>query len=122
MKSDRLSQALNSFAEVERDIVEFGRVGDAGTAADLIRLRRQLVAEFAKLGSALETAPCVARDADTKTEILRLFSAFRAANSINTAEWPVIRVRDHITEYKVAVQSVGKASEAFWRRIQTLLD
>jgi hypothetical protein len=122
MKSERLVQSLKSFAQTEREIVEFGRVGDASKALDLVRLRKQLIAEFATLGTALETEPDLAQDANAKTEILRLFSAFRAANSINTAEWPVIRVRDHLTEYRSAVQNVGQAAQAFWHRIKLISD
>lgn len=121
MESDRLARALKAFAETERGIIEFGRVGDTSRALELVRMRKQMVIEFAALGTALEQDPYLVEHPDVKTEILRLFSAFRTANAINTAEWPAIRVRDDVDQFKVAAQGVGRASQAFWSRIKSEL-
>jgi len=121
MTSERLAQALRSFAQVERGIIEFGLVGDSGRALELVRMRKQMVTEFATLGSALEGEPYLNERPDMKTEILRLFAAFRTANAINTAEWPAIRVRDDVGQFKIAAQGVGKVSQAFWSKVKAEL-
>lgn len=119
MESDRLTAALKTFAEAERGIVDFGRVGDSGRALELVRMRKQMVIEFAALGAALEEDDYLERHPDVKTDVLRLFAAFRTANSINTAEWPAIRVRDDVTQFQAAAQNVARASQAFWARIRS---
>jgi hypothetical protein len=119
MESDRLTAALKTFAEAERGIVDFGRVGDSGRALELVRMRKQMVIEFAALGAALEEDGYLERHPDVKTDVLRLFAAFRTANAINTAEWPAIRVRDDVTQFQAAAQNVARASQAFWARIRS---
>jgi hypothetical protein len=42
------------------------------------------------------------------------FSAFRAANSINQANWPVVMARDNPQGYAGASKPVGEKSRAFW--------
>jgi len=118
MRSERLDEAMKAFARVERGIVEFGMAGDTQHAVELIRLRKQMITEFAALSAALEADPFLAERREAKTDLLRLFSAFRTANALNTAEWPAIRVRDDVPSFRAAATSVGHASRAFWRRIE----
>ena len=118
MRSERLHQALTSFAKVECGIVAFGMEGDTERAIELVRLRKLMVEQFAIVGSALEADENLSADPQLKRELLRLFSAFRSANALNTAEWPAIRVRDDVERFRRAANSVGLASRAFWHQIE----
>lgn len=109
-----LTSALQEFAGVERAIVALGRGNAASNALELVRVRRDLVLQFAKLGSALERDPHLKDNPDQMTQATRLFAAFRSANSINQANWPAIRVRDNLEEYLGASLPVADASRAFW--------
>ena len=121
MNGNRLARALASFAETERGIVQFGLAGDTERAVELIRLRKQMVTDFAALGQALEAERHLAEDPTKKTEILRLFAAFRTTNALNTAEWPAIRVRDDVASFRVAAKSVGLSTLAFWDKVRSEL-
>lgn len=109
-----LVEALRSFAAVEKDIVAAGQRADNDIAVELVRVRRELVLEFASLGKALEQDPLLKAHPDKMTEGTRLFSAFRSANSINQANWPAIRVRDEREAYRGASMPVVDRSRAFW--------
>jgi hypothetical protein len=112
--SAELEGALRSFATAERDIVAAGQRKDGDNAMELVRLRRDLVLQFAKLGNALEQDPHLKANPDKMTEGTRLFAAFRSANSINQANWPAIRVRDEREAYRSASLPVVERSRAFW--------
>lgn len=109
-----LEDALRSFATAERDIVSAGQLKDGDNAMELVRVRRDLVLQFAKVGNALEQDPHLKAYPDKLTEGTRLFAAFRSANSINQANWPAIRVRDEREAYRSASQPVIERSRAFW--------
>lgn len=109
-----LEDALRSFAIAERDIVSAGQLKDGDNAMELVRVRRDLVLQFAKVGNALEQDPHLKANPDKLTEGTRLFAAFRSANSINQANWPAIRVRDEREAYRSASQPVVERSRAFW--------
>jgi len=110
-----LTSALRSFAAIEDDIITFGQTIDASKAAAFVQRRREMAHAFAMLRNALEQEPWLIDRPDLMTEALRRLSAFRAANSINQAEWPAIRVRDDPAAFRVAAQSVVVPSRAFWR-------
>jgi hypothetical protein len=110
-----LTSALRSFAAVENDIIAFGRGADASKALEFIQKRKQMITEFAALRDALENDPYLVAKPELKTEVMRLFSAFRAQNAINQADWPAIRVRDNLPQFRIAAQSVGPPSRAFWQ-------
>ena len=116
-----LNEAFQSFASTERDIVAFGRNMTAANAMDFVRMRRELVLEFARLGTALEADPLLVANPDLKAQGLRLFSAFRAQNSINQANWPAIRVRDDLDGYRSSSVPVAEASRSFWAWVETEL-
>jgi|GEM_PF-966231 len=109
-----LTQALRSFAAVEREIVRLGALGDASKAHQFLQLRRQLVDAFAHARMALEAEPRLIESPTLMSEAMRQLAAFRTANAINQADWPVIRVRDEPQQYKIASQSVARASQDFW--------
>jgi hypothetical protein len=109
-----LEDALRSFAIAERDIVSAGQLKNGDNAMELVRVRRDLVLQFAKVGNALEQDPHLKAHPDKLTEGTRLFAAFRSANSINQANWPAIRVRDEREAYRSASQPVIERSRAFW--------
>lgn len=114
----KLSEALISFTRTEGDIVAFGQNLTPANAMEFVRLRRELVLEFAKLGTALEVDPLLTANPDLKTQGLRLFSAFRSQNSINQANWPAIRVRDDLENYRISSKPVVEASRNFWGWIE----
>lgn len=116
-----LMTALRSFAAVEDEILAVGR-GEGDIAADLVRVRRDLVLEFARLGNGLEQDTHLKSHPDKLTEGTRLFSAFRSANSINQANWPAIRVRDDREGYRRASAPVVERSRAFWDWVARELD
>ena len=109
-----LKSALESFAQVEADIVSHGVPVTPAESQELLQLRRQLITEFANVSAALEAEPNLARSPTLLTDATRLFAAFRTANSVNQADWPVVRVREDAAGYSVAVRSVVEASSAFW--------
>ncbi|MBT2186988.1 hypothetical protein [Sphingobium nicotianae] len=113
-----LQGALRSFVAVEREIVALGERADPTKAAEFVNMRRDLVMEFAKLGMALSNDPYLVANPDQMTQVTRLFSAFRAANSINQADWPAIRVRDNPEGYKDACRPVAERSGAFWQWVE----
>lgn len=113
-----LVDALRSFTRVESDIVAAGRQAEGDIAAELVRARRELVLEFAKLGQALDQDEHLKANPDKMTDVKRLFSAFRSANSINQADWPAIRVRDERESYRTASLPVVERSSAFWGWIE----
>ena len=109
-----LTAALRDFAGVERDIVMLGRSASAANASELVKVRRDIVLEFAKVGAALEKDRHLKDHPEQMTQATRLFAAFRSGNSINQANWPAIRVRDNLKEYLGASLPVAEASRAFW--------
>jgi len=109
-----LKGALESFAQVEADIVAHGAPVTTAESQELLQLRRQLITEFARLSAAIEAEPSLARSPSMLTDATRLLAAFRTANSVNQADWPVIRVREDAAGYEAAVQKVVNASSAFW--------
>ncbi len=113
-----LTQALRRFADLERQIVLLGQRVDADNALEFVRMRRQLVMGFADVGAALEKDPWLATRPDVIQHGRQLFSAFRAANSINQANWPVVKARDDPRGYEVAARPVGDKSRAFWHWIE----
>jgi hypothetical protein len=109
-----LREALQSFAKVEDEIIAFGRGANASKALEFVQIRKRMIGEFAGLRDALESDPYFIANEERKTEIMRLFSAFRTKNAINQADWPAIRVKDNLPAFRIAAQSVGPVSEAFW--------
>ena len=115
---NELDQALRSFAEVERWIVQLDTRADATNALAFVNMRRDLVMEFAKVGKALEQEPWLVANPDKMTQVTRLFAAFRTQNALNQADWPVIRVRDDPAAYACASRPVGERSAAFWQWVE----
>ncbi|BAK65923.1 MULTISPECIES: hypothetical protein [Sphingobium] len=117
-----LTDALKSFAAVEKRIVELGPRLEPSTASEFVMLRRDLVLEFARLGNALETDPQLKAEPELLAQGTRLLAAFRTENSRNQADWPVIRVRDNVQQYRIAAQSVAHSSRAFWQWVEQQFD
>jgi len=116
--SAELILALKRFAAVERQIVTLGQRVDPANALEFVRMRRQLVMGFAEVGMALEKDPWFADRPDALRQGRQLFSAFRAANSINQANWPVVKAKDDPRAYEVAARLVADKSRAFWNWIE----
>ncbi len=116
--SAELTQALRRFADLERQIVALGQRVDAGNALEFVRMRRQLVMGFADVGAALEQDPWLSTQPEITQQGRALFSAFRAANSINQANWPVVKARDDPRGYETAARPVGDKSRAFWQWVE----
>jgi hypothetical protein len=113
-----LAQALRNFATLEQQIVTLGQRVDPDNALDFVRMRRQLVMGFADINAALDKDPWLSSRPETLHRGRQLFSAFRAANSINQANWPVVKARDDPKGYQVAATLVGEKSRAFWRWVE----
>ena len=113
-----LTQALRTFAAQEREIVGLGQKVDPENAMDFVRMRRRLVMGFADLNVALDKDPWLSSKPELLFEGRQHFSAFRAANSINQANWPVIKARDDPRAYEVAARLVADKSRAFWNWIE----
>lgn len=113
-----LVDALSRFAALERELVALGQRADASTAIEFVRMRRQLVMEFAQVGAALEKDPWLSANSHLMQQAQRLLSAFRAQNTINQANWPVVRVRDNLADYQIAARPVGERSRDFWDWIE----
>ncbi len=109
-----LTQALRTFAAQEQAIVDLGRRVEPANAMDFVRMRRRLVMGFADLGAALDKDAWLAEQPEVYRQGRQLFSAFRAANSINQANWPVVMARDDPKGYEVAARPVAEKSRAFW--------
>ncbi len=109
-----LDESLRSFATVEDEIIAFGVGADASKALEFVQKRKQMIGEFARLRDALEGDPHLASNQEIKSEVMRLFSAFRTQNAINQEEWPAILVRDNLPAFREAAKSVGPFSRAFW--------
>lgn len=118
----RLKEALQSFAAVEAQIVARGAPKTAAESLDLVQLRRDLVLEFAALSAAIEAEPSLIASPDMLTQATRALAAFRTRNSMNQADWPVVRVREDPAGYSVAVQGVVRTSRAFWDWAERNLD
>ena len=114
-----LAQALRNFANQERDIVQLGQRVEPGDALEFVRMRRGLVMCFADVGAAMEKDSWLSTQPhEIIHEGRQLFSAFRAANSINQANWPVVMARDDPQGYQVAARPVGDKSRAFWAWVE----
>jgi len=113
--SPALANALRAFASVERQIVALSDHRDITDPGELVRLRRQLVDEFAAISAALEREPALRADPDRMAQATRLLSAFRTQNAINQAEWPAIRARDDTENYRRASRRVSEQSQIFWQ-------
>lgn len=109
-----LIEAMRSFAALEREIAAMSDRDATADTVRLVKLRRELVLEFARLGTALESDPYLVAHPEKMTQATRLFAAFRTQNSANQADWPVIRVRDNLQAYKLSTRSVEDCSTAFW--------
>lgn len=113
-----LTQALRNFATVEQQIVKLGQRVDPDNALEFVRMRRQLVMGFAEINAALDKDPWLNARPEILQQCRQLFSAFRAANSINQANWPVVKARDDPKGYQIAAAPVGEKSRAFWRWVE----
>ena len=113
-----LAQALRNFASQEREIVQLGQRVDPDNALEFVRMRRGLVMRFADVGAAMEKDAWLNAQPEIIHEGRQLFSAFRAANSINQANWPVVMARDDPQAYQVAARPVGEKSRAFWAWVE----
>ena len=113
-----LTQALRKFANQERDIVQLGQRVEPANALEFVRMRRGLVMCFADVGAAMEKDAWLGTQPEVVHEGRQLFSAFRAANSINQANWPVVMARDDPQGYQVAARPVGDKSRAFWAWVE----
>jgi hypothetical protein len=110
-----LAQALRNFAKQEGEIVRLGQRVDPENALEFVRMRRSLVMCFAEVGAAMEKDTWLgAQPPEIIQRGRQLFSAFRAANSINQANWPVVKARDDPQGYQVGARPVGEKSRAFW--------
>jgi len=109
-----LTEALRAFAAAEQRIVDHDRLGDAGNAAELVRLRRDLVMAFAQVAAALESDPGLRAQPDRQAQATRLLSAFRTQNAVNQADWPAIRIPQDRDAYHESVARVQARSRAFW--------
>ncbi|MBO9669012.1 MAG: hypothetical protein J7485_00695 [Sphingobium sp.] len=114
-----LAQALRNFAKQERDIVQLGQRVEPDNALEFVRMRRSLVMCFAEVGTAMEKDSWLnTQPPEVILEGRQLFSAFRAANSINQANWPAIMARDDPQGYQIAARPVGDKSRAFWAWVE----
>lgn len=113
-----LAQALRNFANQEQEIVQLGQRVDPDNALEFVRMRRGLVMRFADVGAAMEKDAWLNAQPEILHEGRQLFSAFRAANSINQANWPVVTARDDPQGYQVAARPVGEKSRAFWAWVE----
>jgi len=105
---------LKAFASIEHDLIALGKRADAATAAEFVRVRRQLVMGFAEVSAALEKDPWLTAQTHLMNQAQRLLAAFRSQNAINQANWPAVRVRDNLAEYQIAARPVGDRSRDFW--------
>jgi hypothetical protein len=113
-----LTQALRTFAAQEKEIVGLGQKVDPENAIDFVRMRRRLVMGFADLNVALDKDPWLSAQPELLHEGRKHFSAFRAANSLNQANWPVVMARDNPEGYAGASRPVGEKSRAFWAWVE----
>lgn len=113
-----LQQALTSFWEIECEVVRIGKQADQGNAVELVRIRRQLVNQFAELGKAIEQDPFLQSDADLMAQATRLFSAFRSQHALNQASWPAVMVRDNVAGYRETSRQVAERSRQFWQWVE----
>ncbi len=116
--SAELKAALRSFSHLEQQVVQVSSHVDTSNATTLVRLRRDLVHEFAALSHALEHDHHLRSNPEKFTEATRLLSAFRTQNSVNQADWPVILVRDNPSGYRASVGTVAGRSHAFWHWVE----
>jgi len=114
-----LAQALRNFARQEGEIVKLGQRVAPDNALEFVRMRRGLVMCFAEVGAAMEKDVWLtAQPPEMIQRGRQLFSALRAANSINQANWPVVKARDDPQGYQVAARPVGEKSHAFWMWVE----
>jgi hypothetical protein len=113
-----LTKSLQSFAALEKEIVALGQRVDASSAVEFVRLRKQLVLAFADVGAALEKDEWLKGQPGKLEQGLRVFSAFRAQNSINQANWPAVRVKDAVSDYQIAARPVAEKSRDFWKWVE----
>lgn len=114
-----LVAALKQFSALEVEIVELGGRVDPDNAREFVRMRRDLVMNFAHVGKAMDEDPWLAANPDVLSRGRRFFAEFRTANSLNQANWPVVRAKDDAAAYAKAAAPVGEKSRAFWQWVES---
>lgn len=107
-----LARELNTLETVQAALAGIADRTDDARKHELIKLRRDLSAQIAKVG---EVAEPIFRAADPglNQEYRNKFSRMRSAAALHQAAWPAIRLGENIADYKASARTVREANKAF---------
>jgi hypothetical protein len=103
---------LDALEAVQVELATIASRSDDARKHDLIRLRRELAAQIAKVGEAAEPIFGTAEHVLSQDYRTR-FSRMRSAAAIHQADWPAVRLGEDVERYKASALGVREANKAF---------
>jgi hypothetical protein len=119
--SPALRDALNVYADLERQAITLGKRTDPDRKIHLVRLRRQLAEQIGVVGLAIARDSALARTPDLQQEMNRLFTTFRYALGQHQANWPAVKIDEDREGYARSAQATYAKSDLFWAWCQSNL-
>ena len=107
-----LSRELDALEAVQAELASIANRSDDARKHDLIRLRRELSAQIAKVGEVAEPIFGKAEHALSQ-EYRSRFSRMRSAAAIHQADWPAVRLGEEVERYQASAKVVREANKAF---------
>ena len=115
-----LSRELDALEAVQAALASIANRNDDGRKRDLIRLRRDLSLQIAKVGKAAEPI-FGAADHPLNQDYRNRFSRMRSAAAIHQADWPAVRLGEDVERYQASARGVREANKAFVAWVRTAL-
>ena len=107
-----LSKELDTLEAVQAALAGIADRTDDARRSELIKLRRELSAQIARVGEVAEPIFRIA-EPGLNQEYRTKFSQMRSAAALHQAAWPAIRLGENVTEYKASARTVREANKAF---------
>jgi len=107
-----LSRELDALEAVQVALASIAGRTDDARRHDLIRLRRELSLQIARVGTVAEpifgtAAPGLNQDYRNK------FSRMRSAAALHQADWPAVRLGENVKQYQASALAVREANKLF---------
>ena len=116
----QLSRELDALEAVQVELASIANRSDDARKHDLIRLRRELSLQIAKVGKAAEPIFGTA-DHALNQDYRNRFSRMRSAAAIHQADWPAVRLGEDVERYQASALGVREANKAFVAWVRTAL-
>lgn len=115
-----LTRELDALEAVQVELAAIANRSDDARKHDLIRLRRDLSLQIAKVGEAAEPI-FGAAEHGLSQDYRNRFSRMRSAAAIHQADWPAVRLGEDVERYQASARGVREANKAFVAWVRSAL-